>query len=129
MSKAQTRENVVEQHLVKLCATHGLLCLKMTSPGRRAVPDRMVLGYDNNSDHVALFVELKRPGQKPRADQARMFAEMRDHGAHVVVADTIEAVERLIDDYYLDPPVAIAQRDPHTAPLPGKNPAVLVLGS
>lgn len=99
----------------------------MTSPGTRAVPDRLVIGYDDRSDRVLLFVELKRPGGIPRPDQRAMFARMRAHGAHVVVADSTDAVDRLLDDYFLHTPCPIALRDPTTAPLPGKPAAVLVL--
>ena len=122
-------ERVIEDHLVSACKQHHLLCLKMTSPGRRAVPDRLVIGHDDRSDPVLLFIELKRPGAIPRPDQRAMIARMRAHGAHVVVADSIAAVDHLLDDYFLRTPCPIARRDPGDAPLPGKRAAVLVLGN
>lgn len=120
-------EHVIEDHLVSACKQHRLLCLKITSPGQRAVPDRLVIGHDNRSDPVLLFVELKRPGGVPRPNQRAMFTRMRAHGAHVVVADSIAAVDHLLDDYFLHTPRPISLRDPQAAPLPGKSAAVLVL--
>lgn len=122
-------ERVVEEHLVSACRAHRLLCLKITSPGRRSVPDRLIMGHDNRSDPVLLFVELKRPGSLPRAGQKAMFARMRAHGAHVVVADSIATVDHLLDDYFLRTPRPISLRDPRTAPLPGKPATLLILGS
>lgn len=58
-----------------------------------------------------------------------MFTRMRAHGAHVVVADSTNAVDQLLDDYFLRTPYPISLRDPHSAPLPGKSAAVLVLGN
>lgn len=122
-------ERVIEDHLVSSCKQHRLLCLKMTSPGRRAVPDRLVIGHDDRSDPVLLFIELKRPGGIHRPDQRAMFTQMRAHGAHVVVADSTAAIDHLLDDYFLRTPCPISQRDPQAAPLPGKSAAVLVLGN
>lgn len=120
-------ERAIEEHLVSACRNHRLLCLKITSPGRRSVPDRLIIGHDNRCDPVLLFVELKRPGTTPRAGQKAMFARMRTHGAHVVVADSIATVDHLLDDYFLRTPHPIALRDPLSAPLPGKPAAVLIL--
>lgn len=128
MSHALTPiERVIEDHLVSACKQHHLLCLKMTSPGRRAVPDRLLIGHDNRADPVLLFVEVKRPGQAPRPNQRAMFTRMRAHGAHVVVADSIEAVDQLLDDYFLHSSCPISLRDPCASPTPGRAASVLVL--
>ncbi|ADK68990.2 hypothetical protein [Gordonia sp. KTR9] len=116
-------ERIVENHLVASCQRHDLLCLKVTSPARRAITDRLVIGHDDRSDPVVLFLELKRPGTVPRASQKAMFARMRVHGAHVVVADSVAAV----DHYFLRTPIPIRRRDPQVARLPGMAPTVLVL--
>lgn len=120
-------ERIVENHLVASCKRHQLLCLKIASPGRRAVPDRLVIGHDDRSDPGVLFVELKRTGTVPRASQKAMFARIRAHGAPVVVADSIATVDHLLDDYFLQTPLPSRRRDPQVAPLPGKAPTVLVL--
>lgn len=85
-------ENEVEEYLVRQCKKAGWLCLKFTSPGTRAVPDRLILipgGWQ-------MFVELKRPGGKPRADQRAMIRKMRSLGQVVHVIDTKEGVDKLM---------------------------------
>jgi hypothetical protein len=85
-------EAKVEQYLVKRCKEKGWLCLKFVSPGHRAVPDRLILipnGYQ-------MFVELKRPGGKPRPDQVRMIEKFRDFGQLVHVVDSKEKVDNLL---------------------------------
>lgn len=115
------RERTVEQYLRRRCGELGLLCLKFTSPGRSGVPDRVLLGRDANGDAITLFIEVKRPGERPRPSQVATIDEMRGHGAHVVVADSVGAVDALLADYVTAPSVAIADRDPRDAPLPGRQ--------
>ncbi|OBA38990.1 VRR-NUC domain-containing protein [Gordonia sp. 852002-51296_SCH5728562-b] len=115
-------EAVIEQYLRSRCAEIGLLCWKFTAPGHRGVPDRVVMGHDARGDAVTLFVELKRPGAKPRPSQVAAIEDMRAHGTHAVVADTKAAVDALLSDYFTDPTIPIAERDPCAAPLPGTRP-------
>ncbi|HCR1107391.1 TPA: VRR-NUC domain-containing protein [Klebsiella aerogenes] len=77
------REVAVEKPLVKAVERRGGLCLKFTSPGRRAVPDRLVLLPGG----VVFFVECKAPGQKPTAAQLREHARLRGLGFRVEVHD------------------------------------------
>ncbi|OBC01744.1 VRR-NUC domain-containing protein [Gordonia sp. 852002-50395_SCH5434458] len=119
---ATPRECVVEKRLVDRCRELGLLCWKFTAPGHRGVPDRVLIGHDAHGATVTLFVEVKRPGQRPRPSQVAAIEDMRAHGAHAVVADTRQAVDALLADYFLAPAVPIAERDPHDAPLPGQRP-------
>ena len=119
-------ESVVEDHLVRRCADLGLLCLKAKAVSVRGMPDRLVLGHDSNGDHVALFIELKRPGSAPRASQRHRIAELREHGAHAVCADTKDSVDQLLEEYFITPSVPIAEKDPTRAPLPGASAAVVI---
>jgi len=120
-------ESVVEDHLAKRCEELGLECLKFTSPSRRAVPDRLVIGFDATGHPLQVFVELKRPGEIPRPDQRAMIARLRDHGAHALVIDSVEGVEAFLADYVLEPDLPLCRRDPHQAPLPGHRGGVLSL--
>lgn len=74
------REKSIENYLSRKVRQAGGLCWKFASPGRSGVPDRLVLfkGF-------AVFVELKRPGQKPRELQQIRMNELRDVGAWVEV--------------------------------------------
>lgn len=118
-------ERSVERYLVDRCRELGILCFKFVSPGHAGVPDRLLMGHDANGDAVVLFVEVKRPGERPRPSQVGMITTMRDHGAHAVVADSRAAVDAVLDEYFVRPSVPITERDPHDAPLPGRRPHVI----
>ena len=52
------RERDIERYFVGLCQNQGWLCEKFESPGKRGVPDRIVIA--GPCCHV-FFVELKTP--------------------------------------------------------------------
>lgn len=81
-----TLEKDVEQALVRRVKALGGLCEKFTSPGRRSVPDRIVTMPGGR----IIFVELKRPGQKPTEAQDRDHAKRRELGCDVRVIDNLE---------------------------------------
>lgn len=83
-------EAKIEKYLTSQVQRLGYMCLKFTSPGTRAVPDRIIIGKGK-----VYFVELKAPGQKPRADQIKMHSKLKAHGVDVKVLDT----KRRVDDY------------------------------
>lgn len=118
-------ERSVERYLVQRCNELGILCFKFVSPGHAGVPDRVLMGHDTTGAAVTLFIEVKRPGERPRPSQVAMITTMRDHGAHAVVADSRAAVDALLDEYFTHPPVPIAERDPRDAPLPGRRAHVI----
>jgi hypothetical protein len=88
------RESEIERAFVarEKCA------LKFVSPGRRGVPDRLVLRpvpeavRDLVAQYVR-FVELKRPGEKPRPEQVREHERLRALGYRVDVIDNMENYE------------------------------------
>ncbi len=77
------RERSIENYLSRKVRELGGLCWKFVSPGRSGVPDRVVIfkGY-------AIFVELKRPKQKPRELQQIRMGELREAGAWVEVVSS-----------------------------------------
>ena len=81
-------ENDVEKYLNAKVKAAGGLSRKYTSPGRRGVPDRIAI----LNGHV-YFVELKRPGQKPRPDQLAEHRALAKHGVKVYVLDSKYAVD------------------------------------
>lgn len=81
------RERDIEKALVKRVKELGGLCEKFTSPGRRSVPDRLVIFPDR-----IIFVELKAPGKKPTELQQRDHNRRRALGCDVRVIDSIEGV-------------------------------------
>lgn len=81
---AYIRESTIEKHLVAEVKKAGGIAYKFLSPGRRAVPDRLVLLPGGR----AVFVECKAPGEKPRPEQLREHERLRARGFTVVVLDS-----------------------------------------
>lgn len=75
------RENLIEKYLVAEVKKAGGMAYKFVSPGRRSVPDRIVLLPGGR----IVFVECKAPGKPPRADQLREHERLRALGFSVVV--------------------------------------------
>lgn len=95
------RERDIERHLVQRVKALGGEVRKVQWIGRRGAPDRLVMlphGQRSGtwSSCKTFFVELKAPGQKAKAHQAREHRRLRDMGQHVLVVDSIEAVEALL---------------------------------
>lgn len=84
------RERDIEAYLVRRVKDEGGLAYKFTSPGRRSVPDRIVMFPGG----IVRFVELKAPGQKPTPLQAREHEKLRALGFYVAVLDSKEAVDK-----------------------------------
>ena len=84
-------ENDIENYMKRECEKNDILFYKFTSPSRRGVPDRILIGNGQ-----VIFVELKKPGETPRKLQVKIIQRMRDHGADVRVIDTIEGTDALI---------------------------------
>lgn len=81
---AYIREDSIEDHLVKQVKKAGGIAYKFISPGRRSVPDRLVLLPDGK----VIFVECKAPGEKPTAAQLREHKKIRALGFAVWVLDS-----------------------------------------
>ncbi|AXY33950.1 nuclease [Yersinia pseudotuberculosis] len=81
---AYIREDSIEDHLVKEVKKAGGIAYKFISPGRRSVPDRLVLLPDGK----VIFVECKAPGEKPTAAQLREHEKIRALGFIVRVLDS-----------------------------------------
>ncbi|CNG65095.1 VRR-NUC domain-containing protein [Yersinia intermedia] len=81
---AYIREDSIETHLVKAVKKAGGIAYKFISPGRRSVPDRLVLLPDGK----VIFVECKAPGEKPTAAQLREHEKIRALGFTVRVLDS-----------------------------------------
>lgn len=84
-------EKYVEERLRKKCKEIGAFCLKNT--GMNGIPDRLII-YKG----VHIFVELKRPGGKPRPLQVAIMEKLRYAGATAIVIDTYEKVDKFIED-------------------------------
>lgn len=88
-------EGIIEDYLYNQALKHNCLCFKFTSPGKRGVPDRIIIGYGKT-----IFVELKSPVGTLRKQQKLRIKEMREHGADVRVLNT----KKLVDEFFKDLP-------------------------
>lgn len=88
---AKVRESVIESYLRKKVMLAGGLCRKYSSPGHIGVPDRICMLNGN-----VVFVELKRPGGKPRKSQIDEHKSMAVRGIGVLVIDSKDQVDELV---------------------------------
>ena len=86
-------ENDVEKRLINKIKNLGGATFKFTSPSTKGVPDRIVI-YDG----MVAFVEVKRPGEKPRALQRYWLKELAHQNIKAAVVSTFEEVDALISD-------------------------------
>lgn len=84
------KEREVEAYLVARVEKAGGITRKLKWIGRVGAPDRLVI---LNGPH---FVELKRPGGKPRPEQLREFERMGKAGAPVHVLDSKEKIDEFM---------------------------------
>ena len=88
------REREIERKLVSAVKSRGGICPKFVSPGFDGMPDRVVL-----LSHGKLgFVEVKRPGEKPRPLQTARHRLLRKLGFLVFVLDGEEQIGGMIDE-------------------------------
>jgi hypothetical protein len=83
------RERPVEQYLVREVKRRGARCDKYTTPGRRNVPDRILIAWAGR----AAFCEAKAEGEVPTPAQVREHNRLRSRGFIVGVVDSKESVD------------------------------------
>lgn len=85
-------ENDIETYLIERVRENGGDVRKAEWVGRRHCPDRRIMHPTRCS-----WVEVKRPGGKPRPGQAREHKRMRALGETVDVVSTYEEVDALME--------------------------------
>lgn len=96
------RERDIEDYLVRRVQAMGGEVRKVAWIGRRGAPDRLVMlpfltkCAECYAPGQTTWVELKAPGVKAEAHQLREHERMRALGQHVVVIDSLDAVEALL---------------------------------
>lgn len=88
------RERDVERALVKAVQNRGGICPKWVSPGLDGVPDRIVMLPDGKIG----FVELKAPGERPRALQIARIRQIERLGYKVFVCDEVGLIEDILSE-------------------------------
>lgn len=117
-----TRESDIEKYLVTRAKANGGIAYKFKSPGRRNVPDRILMtnGMElavKAIKHIARddaniayeefvrdllfcfisFVEVKAPGEPPREGQIREHNRLREMGFYVEVIDSKDDVDFILE--------------------------------
>jgi VRR-NUC domain. len=90
-SKPKKREKSIESYFMDKIKAIGGICYKFVSPGNSGVPDRVVL-YKG----CVVFVELKRPGQKPRKLQSLVIEDIKKQGVPAFAINSKEQIDSLI---------------------------------
>lgn len=86
------REAAIEDYVVTRAERSGYFVRKVGWLGRRHAPDRLFA----RPDRGLVFIEFKRPGEKPRKGQTYEHRRMRAAGLEVHVCDSIlDALEIL----------------------------------
>jgi len=89
-------EKAIEQELARAVKAAGGLALKLVCPGFDGMPDRIVLLPGGHAG----FVEVKKPGLKPRPLQKARIKMLLEMGFDAYLLDdpeTIPAILSLID--------------------------------
>jgi hypothetical protein len=95
-------EQDVEDYLVERVKELGGEVRKVQWIGRRGAPDRLVMlpvqhGIGTGLwQDTTMWIELKAPGQKAKPHQIREHERMRAMGQRVVVIDSIEGIDALL---------------------------------
>jgi len=84
-------ESTLEAYLIKKCKDNNIFICKNT--GMNGMPDRLIL---KNGKHF--FIELKKPGDKPRELQTEIIKRMENKGAIVHVIDSKEGIDDIIEE-------------------------------
>ena len=87
-------ERDVERYLIKECEKRGWLCWKFASPGRRGVPDRIVI-----RPGAVAFVEVKRKGGRVSPLQIRRIEELTRLVIPARVVETKGEVDEMIREW------------------------------
>jgi hypothetical protein len=92
--KRKILEKDVEGEVCAYAVKHGWYHRKFSSPNHRAVPDQLMI----TSDDIVIFVEFKRPGEKPTPAQIREATRLQEKRQRVFCCDDIEKGKKLVDE-------------------------------
>ena len=85
------RESALEAAIVRYAKRTGWYTLKLTSPGKRGVPDRVFMRTGK-----VLFMEIKAPGRRPTVLQEKVLRELRAAGQRATWCDNLEDAKRIL---------------------------------
>ena len=77
-------ESAIEYALVSFCNQQGIKCHKLVLASKSGWPDRTLL-YKGR----AMFIEVKRPGERPTSLQDYMLAMLSNQGFRAIWSDNL----------------------------------------
>lgn len=80
MAREQELESRIQARIIKRYTDEGWLVVKMGLCNMNGIPDLLCL-----KDGKSLFIEVKRPGKKPRPIQEYRIKQLRERGFDVLV--------------------------------------------
>lgn len=89
--KKAVLEKTIEAQGEEYAEKRGWWCCKFTSPSLRGVPDRIYIRRGR-----VVFIEWKKFGEEPTAQQHKRHRDMRAHGAEVHWVDTLEEAMEIL---------------------------------
>ena len=90
MDSTQRLERDIQASLIKQYEAQGYIVVKLILTNLTGIPDLLLL-----KDGKASFVEVKRPGQKPRPLQEYRIKQLQQFGFEVRVEDGQEQMKQL----------------------------------
>lgn len=80
--KERPLESVIQARIIKRMEARGYYVIKLLLTNKNGIPDLLCL-----KDGKASFIEVKRPGEKPRPLQEYRHNELRELGFDVMILD------------------------------------------
>ncbi|MDD6826651.1 MAG: VRR-NUC domain-containing protein, partial [Oscillospiraceae bacterium] len=87
-------EKDIERKLVSEAKKRGCIPVKLLSASFNGLPDRLILSPGGKCS----FIELKRPGEKPRPLQLSRHRLLRQLGFKVFVLDNIADTQKILEE-------------------------------
>lgn len=87
------REKNIERKLVLKLKSYGVDPVKFEVPGKRGMPDRIILIPGGK----VIFAEVKAPGKKLRPLQEKRKRELEELDFEVYVIDSENSIDRLVN--------------------------------
>lgn len=91
---ASPLEKEIERDVCKFAKSKGWLYYKFSSINNRGVPDRIFIAPGGR----IIFVEFKRPGNKPTSLQTFVHDTLKRQGCTVWIVDNVEDGKQLIEN-------------------------------
>jgi Holliday junction resolvase len=97
------RESHLEKSICDYAKKTGWEVYKFSSPGHRAVPDRMFISLTG----TIVFIEVKAPGQKPTPLQYRELERLSARCVPATWADSLITAKLFLDQHNNKQPTAL----------------------